>query len=269
LVPISSAAAAEKTVAEELLAIMWSNGQITDQQYEDLSTRAKAETVSPAPVSAGDSWFDRITLYGDLRGRYEGFWYNNDTQGNHLDNRHRLRARTRLGLKAKINDRVDAVVRVASDQTITSPSTDSRNQTLGEEVDFGPDGVFIDQAYIAVHPYDKDALPFGGKKLELMFGKMGNPFRSKVGKDLLIWDGDLTPEGVALKYAAAPSDRFGFAFNGGYFILDEDSDEADPALMGLQLRTKAQLSENFEMGANVSYYRFTKLDARTSRWAPT
>ena len=258
--------AAEKTVAEEILDVLRANEQISEQQYDDLVLRVRDETArrqnltTPAVAASKESWVDRFTLSGDFRGRYEGFWYDRDPANAKLDSRNRMRMRTRLGLKAKVNDRIDFKLRLASDSTVAAPGTNSRNQTFGQEPDFGPDGLFLDQAYISLHPFEKGSVPFGGKKLEIMFGKMGNPFKSKIGKDYLIWDGDLTPEGLALVWAAEPSERLGLTVRSGYFILDEDGGQADPYMTALQVGTSLSPSEALELGLNLSYYRFDSLD---------
>ena len=45
-------------------------------------------------------------------------------------------------------------------------------------------------------------------KLEstLVGGKIANPFRWKIGKDLIVWDADVAPEGAILKTRGAPID---------------------------------------------------------------
>ena len=264
LAGLASAASAtdEKNVAEEILDILRANGQISDLQHQALLRKARGEKLALPGVSAGDSapWFERVSFFGDFRGRYEGFWYDRDPSNAKLDSRNRLRMRSRVGLRAKINERIDFQLRVASDSSITAPATNSRNQTLGQEPDFGPDGLFLDQAYISLHPFDKGSIPLGGNRLEVMFGKIGNPFRSNIGRDYLIWDGDLTPEGLALVWAADPSERLGLTVRSGYFILDEDAGNADPYLAALQVATKVRSSDVLELGLNLSYYRFDSLD---------
>jgi hypothetical protein len=253
----ASGVAAEKNVAEEILDILRANGQISEAQYVLLLEKARAEKTALPTVAAQKqpSWIDRVTLFGDFRGRYEGFFYDHDPLGNKRDNRHRLRYRARVGLKAKINERVDLTLRLATGSTPTS-----RNQTAGAEDDFAPDEFNLDLAYVSLHPFSKDTIPLGGRKLDLMFGKMPNLFRSKVGKDLLVWDSDLTPEGVALTFAVDPAEHLGVTLNSGYFIIDENSTNSDPSLWGIQARTVTRLSNGLEAGADLSYYSFRELN---------
>jgi hypothetical protein len=256
------AAASELSIAEEILGILRDGGQISDQQYDQLVLKAQDERERLPAVAAqsqAPGWFDRIEVSGDLRARYENFWFDRDPLGNEKDNRHRMRYRARLKLKAKVNDRIDAVLRFATGK-FSDPETDSRNQTAGEEVDFGPDGIFLDQAYLAYHPFDRGAIPGGGRKMEFTFGKVPNPFKSKIGEDMLLWDGDLTLEGVGFTYAIKPSETLDFVFNSAYLILDEESGSGDPQIWGLQLTGTTQTSE-FEIGGTASYYRYETLNS--------
>ncbi len=255
------AAASELSITEEILGILRDGGQISGQQYDQLVLKAQDERERLPAVAASNQepgWSDKITVSGDLRGRYENFWFDKDPLGNEKKNRHRLRYRARLKLKAKVNDRIDAVLRFASGN-FKSPEIDSRNQTVGEEVDFGPDGILLDQAYLAYRPFDKGAIPGGGRKMEFTFGKVPNQFKSKVGKDMLLWDGDLTLEGAGFTYAIKPSETLDFVFDSAYLILDEVSDSGDPQIWALQLTGTTQTS-NFEIGGTASYYRYETLN---------
>ena len=84
-----------------------------------------AEQSSTADVSAGGSWVNHIGLYGDFRGRAENFWY----EGTKSD-RHRLRYRLRVGLKAKVNEYVkfDARLATGSDANPAPGSTSGRRR---------------------------------------------------------------------------------------------------------------------------------------------
>jgi phosphate-selective porin OprO/OprP len=58
---VGVAAAAERSVAEEILETLWSNGQITEQQYVDLA--AKARTEKTLPAVAAQEKPDTLRLY--------------------------------------------------------------------------------------------------------------------------------------------------------------------------------------------------------------
>jgi hypothetical protein len=204
------------------------------------------------------TWADRITFFGDMRARYESFWFDEDPTGEEAKNRTRLRYRLRVGARTRINDHFDFAFRLAS-----GSSTRSRNQTLGGGgFDFFPDDFNIDQAYVTYHPFVEGSIPFDGRKLDVMFGKMPNPFRSKIGRDYLIWDGDITPEGIALSYEVEPAQDVSVAFNLAYFVDDENRSMEDPAVIPVQLGLKAGLADDVTVGARLGYHAWRNLRGR-------
>ena len=207
---------------EALVQVLKDEGLIDDRQAGEILER-KSERDSRR------SWLDRIRFSGDMRSRWEGFWYDEDPVGNDPDDRQRLRYRFQLGIHAEINSHIDAHFRLATGNIVKS-----RNQTLGRGFDFDPDPFDVDLAYVTIHPFAEHTIPFGGRQLDVQFGKMPNLFRSSVGKDLLIWDSDITPEGIAASYAVDPCDCLGFTLNAGYFVIAENS------LTGLELAAQCE-----------------------------
>jgi hypothetical protein len=99
-----------------------------------------------------------------------------------------------------------------------------------------------------------------GTALSTTVGKMENPFRWKNGKDFMIWDGDITPEGVGLQISGAPTEAFSLFGNAGYFIVDENSSGSDPHLLGLQGGFGLSPTDCFELGFRTSYYDWRSVD---------
>jgi len=126
------------------------------------------------------SWVNNLNLSGDFRYRHE---YIDDSAKDKTRNRQRIRGR--LGLKAKINNDWSAIFRIT---TGSSDSPTSTNQTL--DGSFSSKNIWFDTAYVDWHPQSYDGF-------NAYLGKMKVPFY-KVGKNQLIWDGDLTPEGIAI-----------------------------------------------------------------------
>jgi hypothetical protein len=99
-----------------------------------------------------------------------------------------------------------------------------------------------------------------------MFGKMPNFFHSKAGKDYIVWDNDLTPEGAALSYGVDPLDGLSLTLNSGFFVLDENKSggetesAADPWVVPVQLRVEGRPTEHIAFGTNLSYYGYGDLD---------
>jgi len=260
-----SARAAEKPVAEKILDIMKANGQISEQQYDELLKQAREEAeearvaeAAPAKSAAeeGPKWYDRLTFFGDFRGRYEYINYDKDPGAStEADNRSRGRYRARLGVKTKVNDLFDVLFRLASGNEGTS-----RNVSFGNNEQFGPDDIKIDQAYLAYHPFARSGVPLGGKSFDLRFGKVDNMFISKEGKDYLIWDADITPEGGDLAYVVNPSDATAIAFRAGYYIEDENSSSSDPHVAAVQLQTDWNATDTVKVGGAISDYAWHSLD---------
>ena len=95
-----------------------------------LALPASAQSPQPAGAQAQASqdpapkpWWERLTIYGDFRARYEGFFQDGS------EDRHRQRFRFRLGVKTTVVEGVDFNVRLAGGERTDVAST---NQDLGE-----------------------------------------------------------------------------------------------------------------------------------------
>jgi hypothetical protein len=171
-----------------------------------------------------------------------------------------MRYRARIGLEAKINDLLDFTFRMSSGDP---DDASTRNQTLGTGggSDFAQDPLSIDWAYVTYRPFADSRIPLGGRKLDLFFGKMPNLFRSREGKDLLVWDADLTPEGVALEYAVDPTERLGLALHAGFFYDEENATESDPHVTALQVVANLDARDDLSVGGMASYYAWRSLNS--------
>ncbi len=234
----------------ETLQIMRDRGMIDEAKYGELVAKNQAWEQSHP------SWLSRLEWSGDLRGRLENFWYEEDPFGVDTENRTRARYRLRVGARAKINEIVTAGFRVASG---TAGDNRSTNETFGQEDDFGPDPIFIDQAYIEL------AMPkrflAEGTTVKSIIGKQANPFLWKYGKDFMIWDNDITPEGVALQVTGAPFENVSLFGNAGYFIADENAATEDPHVLGVQAGFGVSPLPCLELGGRASYYDWESLNA--------
>ncbi len=261
------ALADEPSAVEDVILLLEERGVIEEEDAARMVERNRA-------YENKKSWTDRLTFFGDFRGRYDGIWFNEDPLGNEPKERSRLRYRFRFGAKAEINDYFDLKFRLSS-----SCEHRSGNQTLGRGLDceeedpagtdakdseFGfdwdPDGIYINRAYITFHPFGDRQIPYAGRKLDLMFGKMSNFFHSKAGKDYLVWDTDLSPEGAGVTYVVDPFDGLSLTLNSGFFVLDENSSSSDPWVVPVQLRVEAQPTDSIAFGTNLSYYGYGDLD---------
>ncbi len=204
-----------------------------------------------AAASEDDRWADRINVKGDFRARDEVFIREGEKD------RHRLRYRLRIAAESEINEHVDFGLRLS-----TGPDANSGNQSLGSGVDFDPDGIFLDKAFITLKPHGAEKPMFGDSK-SITFGKMGNPFKDKkMGPSPILWDGDHTPEGAAFQWGWAPCDCWDTNLDVAYFVIDEENldPSRDPAVFGVQVDNDIEITDGVTGKVQATYYAFRKLN---------
>ncbi len=206
---------------------------------------ARIEPVSEEPV-----WTERVRLKGDFRYRYEHI--DDDRKS---DNRNRNRIRARIGVEAEVTDTVDVGFQLSTSEPSGAKGGGdpiSDNQTLTGA--FELKNVWFSQAWADWHPA---AVP----GLHVIGGKMKRPFFT-VGKSELIWDDDLNPEGVAVKYKKSYDtvEAFGNAFG---FWAAERSADADTGLFGAQGGLKKSFTafgNKAHALAGLSYYDYGNIE---------
>lgn len=179
--------------------------EATDQKIETQVTKV-IEEKNLGTVSKNFDWVKNVKIGGDLRYRHETIDTENANRGWAAGrNRHRIRAR--LAIDAIVNSEVGLHFRLASG----SSDPVSTNQTLDEG--FSSKSIWIDRAYFDWHPEK-------WKGFQLLGGKMGTPFL-RVGGNQLMFDGDLSPEGIAAKYSFDVSAKDTVTLVGGGFWAEE------------------------------------------------
>jgi hypothetical protein len=93
-------------------------------------------------------------------------------------------------------------------------------------------------------------------EVNLVAGKMSNPFYRPSGYHL-IYDGDIRPEGLAVRYSSG--NLFG---NAAAFWVEERGSSADSALIGLQGGYRGTLDNGVGFTAGASYYETTHAQGR-------
>jgi hypothetical protein len=213
---------------------------VVDQKSIDAMVE-KAISEQKGMAGSVPQWVQDVKLFGDFRYRHEEI---NDTGSSESSNagpfvqRERDRIRARLGLKAKINEEFDTVFRLA---TGSSDTPTSGNQTLGDSASdsFSHKEIWLDWAYFDWHPEST-------KGLNVYGGKMKQPFYT-VGDNELVWDGDVSPEGIVAKYSVDLDKANTATITGGGFWLAERSGDADASFWGLQ----GLLRHDFEDGTHL------------------
>jgi hypothetical protein len=184
----------------------------------------------------GASWARSIKLKGDMRYRHEYI----DREA--ANQRNRQRIRVRLGMDAKVNDTVSAGFQLATGQD----DPRSSNQTLGDVAPNVRREFRLDQAYVTWKP----AAVTG---TSVTFGKMPQPY-FRPGTSMM-YDGDINPEGVALRWAGTS-----FFANAWGFWLKENSALADSSAMGLQAGGKFALGSVSTLTAAASYWKYNHVE---------
>lgn len=198
--------------------------ELREDVVKDVMSQAKTERWGVPGVLP--EWTTRIKLKGDIRLREQSdffasqnnpFTYANIQEVNKsgsiakagdkaffntTENRHRLRARMRLDVEAKISNDLKAGIR------FTSGSFDdpvSSNQTLGTTGRRWKLG--IDRTYLKYNRSDSD----GYNWLTLVGGRFANPWFHTD----MVWDKDLNFDGIAATM------RFGLGGSDGLLGIDE------------------------------------------------
>ncbi len=242
---LPTAAAGQRGGAAEIAALRAELAALT--QRLDRLERAASEVASPeeqAPQAAPRVVEPRaetaavagVRFSGDLRYRHESI----DEEA--VAERHRQRIRGRFGVTADVagNVRLGLTLATGGDDPI------SANQTLDSGFDRKPIGV--DRAFFSWAVTDE---------LTLTGGKMANPF-FRPGNHHLIYDGDLNPEGLAVRYARGDW----FASYAGMWV--EERGAADDSIMlGGQFGYRRTLESGMRVTAGAGYYDYLETQGQT------
>lgn len=159
-------------------------------------------------------YFKNLKMGGDFRLRMENFAQGESdsastTGDDGAADRNRFRYRLRYGIENGIGDDLTVGFRLASGtlssrdsassgaRTVYNSDPTSTNQTIGSPGLFSYNTIVIEKAYANYKPkYFKDLAlgPITIKGLEIGGGKFDNPFLKYSSP--MVWDGDVTPEGV-------------------------------------------------------------------------
>ena len=229
---------------------------------KQISEMAKNEQVIALPDTL--KWLENIKISGDFRYRHEHIdreQVQGDGSIGWRSGRDRDRIRARLMIEAMLNDEWNFVLRLATGQAdiiegdiYADPV--STNQTLTQG--FTGKDFWLDLAYFDYHPVNIAGL-------NVLGGKIKNPFY-KVGKNQLVWDGDMNPEGVAGKYIMSFSDTAALHFNGGGFWVSEESSSADTSLWGAQAYIKQTIGNPDYILAGASFWDYGNIQGKQDEY---
>jgi hypothetical protein len=226
-----------------------------------MAQTSMAPTNAPQAVApAQKSWADSVKLTGDVRYRYETIKDDSklgtDKQP-FTEQRNRIRAR--IGAEGKCDDLTVGIGIATATGAAGSGNPVSLNDTLGTGESMK--SIFLNYAYMDYNCFGEN--PDG--ELHAVAGKMKNPFNTMIGSaslDDLIWDPNVTPEGVALK-GQIGNDFAKLYANAGYIWVQEratgNSYGDDSMLYAGQAGVKLTFIPEVALTFGGSYYDFTHL----------
>jgi len=198
------------------------------------------------PAAAGAAeWHEKIKVGGDVRFRGESI------KLEYRDGESRTRVRARLRVTGEANEcwSVGLGLATGSDDPV------STNTTLTGG--YSRKGIALDLAYIDFHPKAVAGL-------NVLAGKMNLPF-VVAGETELMWDNDLTPEGLAVRYRRGACACVEVFLNGAAFdIRDTDPDDLGEARMvGGQAGLDATFSNGAGLTIGAGYFNYEGAIGRT------
>lgn len=192
-----------------IIAFLLLNG--TSAWAQSTEPKPPAPPAQPAPAPETQKpWWERITLYGDLRARYEGFFQDG------TETRQRERFRVRFGLRTAIAEGIDLNLRLASGEAADVAST---NQSLTDFLNRKP--INIDQISLAYTPRNLKGLTLG-------VGKYAFP----VTRTQMVWDDDVNWEGTYEQYTFTASTPVTFRVVGVQSPINEVGAGEDAFMFG-------------------------------------
>jgi len=186
-------------------------------------------------------WVGKMKFSGDLRLRHDTQWRD---EGDDKYSRNRERFRLRFGFTSETTETTQVGVRLVSgagEQNTTNQSADEHARGKN---------IFIDRAYLTWKP---------ASWIDITGGKHKNPLFTSS----LVWDSDVSPEGISESFNAKISDSVNLFANLGQWFLEElnvkDTDR-DVTLLVYQLGSEIKVSDNVSIQIAGTYYDFANLD---------
>ncbi len=227
---------------------------------------APAETAKPAepakPVETAKTpldvpaWLRRLTLFGDVRVRHEGFYNQPHRDGQRVTARNRERIRARAGLRFTYSDELSATIRLATGDPDDPIST---NQTLTDV--FSRKNINLDWAFVTFAPGTTFGLRPGivavtAGKHPIQFFRPGE----------MVFDEDLAPEGFSETIALLAGPRGGLEQVRVHLMqwtFEEVSNAGDGWMIGGQVNPVLRLgTTQVEMGLGQYWFLDADLVAR-------
>ena len=215
---------------ETLLDKLHEKGVLSDDDYQEMRTEARAERRTqalkeakdeekkqqPAPDSARFKMSDAIKsaeLYGDLRIRYENRIARAASDTATSEERQRWRYAFRLGLRGDVGDDFFYGLRLDTGSYgrsawVTMGDDNGNNTSKNSQSNKTSDTVAVGLAFIGWKPADW---------VQVIAGRQANPLYTSS----MVWDPDITPEGLSEKFAYKLNDNATLFATAGQFLYSQ------------------------------------------------
>ena len=239
LIGIVPAIHAQSSGSEEIAALRAEVQRLMERLEALEQDNGGSAQIEEIPIegrlAAASAWTNTVEISGDLRYRHEII--NDDL----FTERQRQRIRARVGINAQPAENLQ----VSFGLTTGGANPISGNQSL--DSGFSRKDVTIDFAY-----FDWGLT----ENLNLRGGKMRNPFFRPASQHL-IYDSDLNPEGLALRYSSN-----NFFANAARFYVEERKSSDETILIGAQAGFTSDLANGARVTAGASYYAYDEAKGR-------
>jgi len=228
---------------DAILDLLIKKGVITQREANEVREQADqqmAQTVEAYNKGKYSSWLDNVKLSGDLRLRAENFSF--EDYRNTTD-RLRFRYRLRLGMEYNYHDWAKLTVRLGSGNNEPAAAIDtgdpvSTNATMTDT--FRKKSLYVDAVYVTLQPP-------GWNWVKVLAGKMDTPVWQPKFNSPMVYDFDVTPEGVAeqLEYVFGDKQQYRlFGLFGQYALKEISGNSRDPFMVDLQGGIEAKFGGN-------------------------
>ncbi|MBI4384026.1 MAG: putative porin, partial [Nitrospinae bacterium] len=231
-----------------LLIFVMSIASGAGAEPSDYELRLKALEEKMEAGSKTREWLDKFSFKNDLRLRHESRFLDKDAAGNNVLDQHRQRFRLRLGGEYNFDSNLKVGLRLATGST----DPISTNQTMADA--FGKKAINVDWAYAHY------ARSFGALKTWFTGGKFDEPF---FRASQLLWDYDLTAEGLTESFAFPLRSSTTLFATFGQFAVDESAaQQYDPYLIGYQGGVEQTLGPLGKVKAAAAYYDYANVKGK-------
>ena len=226
------------------------------ERQQKAETRAQLQTIRAASATAAaasgaaasenltafDRVLDRLDVYGDLRLRYEQDFF--ETAGR--SDRIRGRLRARIGANFRVFDDV-----VIGGRLRTGDQQDPNSPYVNFDNGFDNFDISFDRAFAKWTP--SEALP----GFAATAGKFSHPIERNPVYGELVWDEDVSPDGVVFEYKSGEVGPLSYIRAiGGLYVAGENANAQDIILGAFQVSTEADITDGIVARGSAAYYEY-------------